>query len=549
MVDDTPAPELAPGTLLDGRYRVGRALGAGGSSRVYECEHVRTRRRFAVKVSEPEGAARLEQEARATSLLASSRVVKAVDLGTDASAGDFLVMELHAGGTLRDLLDDVGQLPLELAAEVCLQICECLHEAHGAGLVHRDLKPENVLLTPSALPDRYDARVLDFGIVKVVHEAALPNPELTRVGSTVGTPYYMSLEQLRSPTKVDARADLYSLGVMLYECLAGARPYEADTIGDLVFALASGPAPSLALVRPDLPPSVVDLVASLLLARPAARPASAVAVARALLPLASPSFGPLSALWLEVDGRRPAVEQLARGAAARQSASRTASLVPAGPPAALGSAPSPLAPRAPAPSAPADDTTAPLSDERPRDTPTRMMSAVPLPLLEEGDRSTPTQAIQATSVEEALAARGFAPPPSPFAATSTPPPPPPPPSFVSQPRVEASPPSPLAPGSALVTGPAPALVVVPPGLTATAAPPERVPPSLVPAAPVFGPPPTLKPPWRRRLEQAFATAVELIDDARIAVRGAPPRVQTALLVAVVAAGILSVVALLVLVLS
>lgn len=243
-----------PGTIVDGRYRVLRLIGGGGNGLVHEVEHMRTGQRLALKsLLDPTMYQRLEQEARATSLLKSPRAVKIVDMGTSPTDGPYLVMELLAGQSLRELLSDAGQLPLEMTINIALQVGECLAEAHSVGIIHRDLKPDNIHLAPGPTPNLYDVKVLDFGIVKIGHDAPVPGGSLTRTGSTVGTPYYMSLEQLRNPSGVDGRSDLYSLGVVLYESLSGRKPYDVDTIGDLVYALCSGPPTDLARLRPDLP--------------------------------------------------------------------------------------------------------------------------------------------------------------------------------------------------------------------------------------------------------------------------------------------------------
>ncbi|MRG91609.1 serine/threonine-protein kinase [Polyangium spumosum] len=260
---DAPAdvPAFRPGTIVDGRYRVLRLIGGGGNGLVHEVEHVRTGQRLALKsLLDPTTYQRLEQEARATSLLKSPRAVKIVDMGMSPSEGPYLVMELLAGQSLRELLHDAGQLPLELTVNVALQVGECLAEAHTHGIVHRDLKPDNIHLGPGPSPGVYDVKLLDFGIVKIASDAPVPGGSLTRTGSTVGTPYYMSLEQLRNPSGVDGRSDLYSLGVVLYECLTGRKPYDADTIGDLVFALCSGPPTDIARLRPDLPQPVCKAI-------------------------------------------------------------------------------------------------------------------------------------------------------------------------------------------------------------------------------------------------------------------------------------------------
>jgi serine/threonine-protein kinase len=318
------ASQIPPGTVVDGRYRIVRHIGQGGNGMVYEVDHVRTGRKLALKALLDEtGFARLEQEARAASLMKNGHTARIIDMEPGGPTGAYLVMELLDGQSLRGLLDDAGQLPLELTVNIAMQVCECLDEAHALGIIHRDLKPENIFLCPSPWPGQYDVKVLDFGVMKIAEEGgAIPKSSLTRTGSTVGTPYYMSLEQLRNASAVDSRADVYSLGVVLYECLSGRKPFQAETIGDLVYALCSGPPTQLARIRPDVPAEVGEVVMRTLSANRDDRPASMLDLALSLLPNASQAFS----LWVKVDGRQPA---LARGATT--------------PP------PAPPAPRAPAP--------------------------------------------------------------------------------------------------------------------------------------------------------------------------------------------------------
>ena len=297
--------EIAPGTVVDGRYKVVRSIGQGGNGLVYEVEHTRTGRKLALKaLLDGTGFARLEQEARAASLMKNEHTARIIDMEPSGTHGPYMVMELLEGQSLRALLDDAGQLPLELTMNLALQICECLTEAHKLGIIHRDLKPENVFLCASPWPGQYDVKVLDFGVMKIAGEGgAIPKSSLTRTGSTVGTPYYMSLEQLRNSSAVDARADVYSLGVVLYECLSGRKPFQADTIGDLVYALCSGPPTHLARLRPDLPAEVAEMVMRTLSANRDDRPASMHDLAAAMLPHGNAAF----ALWVKVDGKQPAL--------------------------------------------------------------------------------------------------------------------------------------------------------------------------------------------------------------------------------------------------
>jgi serine/threonine-protein kinase len=325
---------LAPGAIVDGRYRVIRFLNQGGNGVVHEVEHLRTGRRLAMKsLVDDASAARLEQEARATALMKNAHVVKITDMGPapgTRNIAPYLVMELLEGQSLRDLLDEAGQLPLELTVNIALQVCECLAEAHGRTVIHRDLKPDNLFLMKSAWPGQYDVVVLDFGVMKIAGEGPIPKGSLTRTGSTVGTPYYMSLEQLRNSSAVDARADIYSLGVVLYECLAGRKPFVADTIGDLVYALCSGPPTPLARLRPDLPPDVCDAVMRALKMNRDERQPSMAELGAALLPHGHPAFG----LWLRAGEGTPPMS-LTPMASLREAAPRGVVPTPASPMAAV----------------------------------------------------------------------------------------------------------------------------------------------------------------------------------------------------------------------
>ncbi len=419
---DDPPQEIAAGTVIDGRYRIVRAIGHGGNGMVHEVVHLMTGRHLALKsLIDETGLGRLEQEARASSLMKNGHTAKITDMGTNGPAGPYLVMELLEGQSLRGLLDEAGQLPLELTVNIALQVCECLTEAHGHGIIHRDLKPENVFLCSSNWPGQYDVKVLDFGIVKIDGEGAIPKSSLTRTGSTVGTPYYMSLEQLRNSSAVDVRADVYSLGVVIYECLSGRKPFQAETIGDLVFALCSGPPTHLGRLRPDLPADVCDMVMRTLSTNRDDRPATMADFATALLPQGNSAFG----MWIRGDGRSqggPARSMTGGGGTITPSAlvalstpqPRTpmSSLTQPPPAGSLVPLP-PLEPQSPPPNfkstvkmapheAPAKPARPQMDSEPPgaRDTPTEMyMKAAhdgpELAPRPDKDRDTPTSAFQA----------------------------------------------------------------------------------------------------------------------------------------------------------
>jgi serine/threonine-protein kinase len=244
----TPRPGGAKaliGSVLSGRYRIDRLLGEGGMGAVYEAEHTHMRKRFAVKVLHPEMSrlpevvARFEREALAAAHIEHPNVAGATDFGMLDDGSFFLVLEYVEGHSLRDVIAQ-GRLELGRALHVANQIASAVQRAHSLGIVHRDLKPENVMLVTKDLDPDF-VKVLDFGIAKVpVGELGQGSEELpasvasgapkvlTQMGMVYGTPEYMAPEQAVGQS-VDARADLYSIGVMLYEMLAGTRPFDAES--------------------------------------------------------------------------------------------------------------------------------------------------------------------------------------------------------------------------------------------------------------------------------------------------------------------------------
>jgi serine/threonine protein kinase len=278
-------PESLVGTTLSGRYLIERLIGEGGMGAVYQAEHTHMRKRLAVKVLHPEMSrlpevvARFEREAMAAAHIEHPNVAAATDFGKLEDGSFFLVLEYVEGRSLRDAIAE-GRLELGRALHVGRQIASALGRAHALGIVHRDLKPENVMLVArDGDPDF--AKVLDFGIAKVpvgelVGEAKVGGQVLTQLGMVYGTPEYMAPEQaLGQP--VDARADLYALGVILFEMLAGVRPYEHESKVTLLGMHVTAPIPKMSARAPgtDVPPEVEALVAKLLAKEASARHADA----------------------------------------------------------------------------------------------------------------------------------------------------------------------------------------------------------------------------------------------------------------------------------
>ncbi len=240
-----------------------RQIGFGGMGAVYEVEHTLTKHRRALKLLHREMAAipaivtRFLREASAAGHIGNPHVVETFDAGQLDDGEPYIVMELLEGKTLAELLEQSKVLGLLETCEILLQACDGVAAAHQRGIVHRDLKPENLFLLKGPRPF---VKILDFGISKF--DPALTGAQgITQDGSTLGTPFYMPPEQVRGEKSIDAQADVYSLGVILYECLAGARPFEADTLPHLAVLIAEGKYVPPRVKRPELPPDVDAVVA------------------------------------------------------------------------------------------------------------------------------------------------------------------------------------------------------------------------------------------------------------------------------------------------
>jgi serine/threonine protein kinase len=252
------------GTLLGGKYRIVRQIGAGGMGRVYEALHEQTERTVAVKVLSPEAAqqpdtrVRFDREARAAGRIGHDNICEVVDVGFGENDVPYLVMPLLRGSALGAVIRQQQQLSLRRCIDVTAQILAALAAAHAAGVVHRDLKPDNVFLV--RMGDREDfVKVLDFGISKMIGEHR-PDATLTQTGTILGTPYYMSPEQARGLRDLDARVDVYAVGAILYQMLTGKPPFDGDSYNQLLSAILLDDFPRPSLLRADVPPALEELI-------------------------------------------------------------------------------------------------------------------------------------------------------------------------------------------------------------------------------------------------------------------------------------------------
>src|SRR5690349_2424948 len=229
-----------------------RLLGEGGMGAVYEAEHATTGRRLAVKLitihdskHRNEAMARFEREARLAGSLDTEHIVQVIDSGEDAGLGmPFMVMELLQGEDVQTLIDRVGPLPPDVAVRIAAQACVGLRQAHQAGIIHRDIKPANLFLAQRD-EGRVVVKMLDFGVAKIrmdMGDDASSSGKLTRTGTMVGSPYYMAPEQALGEKDIDFRADIWSLGVVLYTALTGRTPHEeVEALGQIIMAICSKP--------------------------------------------------------------------------------------------------------------------------------------------------------------------------------------------------------------------------------------------------------------------------------------------------------------------
>jgi len=283
------ASPVQPGQILAGKFQVERVLGQGGMGVVVAARHTQLEQRVALKFllpvacEVPGAVTRFLREGKAAARITSEHVARVMDTGVLEGGAPYLVMEYLEGFDLDAVVQQRGRVTADEAIEYVLQACEAIVEAHDLGIVHRDLKPANLFLSKRADGSAL-VKVLDFGISKV--EGSGSRSQLTSASVLMGSPRYMSPEQMLSAQDVDARTDVWALGVILYELVTGKPVWHADTMQGLCALIASTPAPSLLLSAPDAPKILDDVVARCLAKSRDDRIASVADLALALEPIA-----------------------------------------------------------------------------------------------------------------------------------------------------------------------------------------------------------------------------------------------------------------------
>jgi len=274
---------VEPGQILADKFRVERVIGVGGMGVVVEATHLDLKQRVALKfllpaaMADKGSVARFEREARAAVQLKSEHAVKVMDVGRMPDGSPFMVMEFLEGVNLAQVISQRERLPVPVAVDYLLQLCEAVSEAHRLGIIHRDLKPENIFITTNVSGDPL-VKVLDFGISKMNGEQM----SLTHTTQVLGSPYYMSPEQLRASRDVDQRSDVWAIGAILYEMLTGHVPFEAATMMELCTQVLEATPPPITGFRDDVPPELLSLVDGCLAKQRDDRVASVAEIVRRL---------------------------------------------------------------------------------------------------------------------------------------------------------------------------------------------------------------------------------------------------------------------------
>ncbi|MFO0552551.1 MAG: serine/threonine-protein kinase [Polyangiaceae bacterium] len=265
--------QIPRGTVLAGKYVVERELGAGGMGVVLAVRHRELDELYALKLmlhgagSNAAARERFAREAKSAAKLRSEHVARAIDFGFLDDESPYMVLELLHGENLGELLVRTGPLAPESIARFMIDACDALREAHGLGIIHRDLKPTNLFVV-RATNGSERVKVLDFGIAKTM---ATDSNGLTKTSTTMGSPLYMSPEQMRSAKKADARSDVWSLGATMFELATGRPPFIGETVTEVAISVIEDPTPTLRSIRPDISQDFEDIVMKCLRKRPEGR--------------------------------------------------------------------------------------------------------------------------------------------------------------------------------------------------------------------------------------------------------------------------------------
>jgi eukaryotic-like serine/threonine-protein kinase len=257
--------QIQSGQIIDGKYRIVRLLGTGGMGAVYEGENARIRRKVAIKMlhgsvsTQADVVKRFEREAQAAALVGSEHICEVLDLGQLADGTRYMVMEYLDGETLSGRIKRNGRLTPPMSIPLLLQVLEALGMAHAAGIIHRDLKPDNIFILPQRSGMKDFVKILDFGVSKF-SQLGGEEMNVTRAGAVVGTPYYMSPEQARGSSAIDARTDVYAIGVLLFQATTGQVPYQAETFNELLFKIVLEVPPPPQTYVPDLDPDFAAII-------------------------------------------------------------------------------------------------------------------------------------------------------------------------------------------------------------------------------------------------------------------------------------------------
>jgi serine/threonine-protein kinase len=266
VVPDDVKGSLTPGKIIANRFRIDRLIGRGGMGEVYAAKNIGTGRDVALKMIrgavDADQTRRFLREAKAATAIQHPNVIEILDVFEDEDHTPVMVMELLHGETLSALRKRKGALPLHETARLLLPVAAALRAAHNKGIVHRDLKPDNIFLAEppggGCVP-----KVLDFGIAKVLDPTSISSETQggnTKTDSILGTPHYMSFEQAMSEKSIDHRADIWAIGVILFETLTGRRPLEFENLGEMYTAFLQGEVPSIQSTVPELPAEVAEVI-------------------------------------------------------------------------------------------------------------------------------------------------------------------------------------------------------------------------------------------------------------------------------------------------